>query len=302
MQAARQPTRATARRHASSKLPAGSEMAHSSRWLTALISKLLTQHIAAGPTLAEWHDRAIIGFHRIVKERRLLDHVQLGMLVRSYRVHGPACESLPPHTLIRELASAFHRLNNILPNHSVFYPHTRRDLAPYFTQVAKAFPAQIDEVLECVASIAVPARIEFWRVSSQAFATHISLHSEDEEYGPASEQIRLSPVYLTRNLADIVLHATVLSDRVKGADAAEFRCEWSGLAGRELVDKSDPLAASAGKVARVDAGLTRGEWPCDELRRNWPKIVSALGGPIIRLFDPEAPYSSDLVRNLIARL
>ena len=49
-----------------------------------------------------------------------------------------------------------------------------------------------------------------------------------------------------------------------------------------------------GRIARADHRVTIGEWPVAELVA-WPRIVSALGAPVMRLFHPSFDFSAEWV-------
>jgi hypothetical protein len=112
----------------------------------------------------------------------------------------------------------------------------------------------------------------------------------------------LAILFLTRRLAEIVIHAQVYSQRFASVESVEFRCEWSGLLERELRDPDPTIHWPRGRIARVDHRVTVGQWPVRVLANNWPEIESALGGPVIRLFHPTFDYSADFIRQQLPRL
>jgi hypothetical protein len=74
----------------------------------------------------------------------------------------------------------------------------------------------------------------------------------------------------------------------------EFRCKWHGLAQREVFDVRPFVHWLPGKVSQANHRVTAGEWAVAELTA-WPRIVSTLGGPVMRLFDPNFDLSPEWV-------
>jgi hypothetical protein len=126
-------------------------------------------------------------------------------------------------------------------------------------------------------------------------AADVRSHEEDEE---RFSQVGLSPgqwfspYFTMRNIAELVLHSYLLSQRLPAAETVEFRCEWSGLRERKLADVESALLGPRkwSGMARTDHLITVKEWPVSDLTRSWPEVVSALGGPAIRLFEPAFDY------------
>jgi hypothetical protein len=134
------------------------------------------------------------------------------------------------------------------------------------------------------------------RVSPEGLATHICIHQEDERQESAGRGTRFDPLYLTRQLADLVLHASLFAQRFPTAEAVQFHCEWSGLREREMAGPDGRLDRRTHKIARADCCITSGEWPLGELGRSWPDVVSVLGAPVLRMFDPNVNFSGDWIR------
>jgi hypothetical protein len=107
-----------------------------------------------------------------------------------------------------------------------------------------------------------------------------------------------SPLFMTRDLTVILHHAYHLAKGFPSSEAVELRCEWSGLLERELAEAHPQLrtAWSRGRIARVDHRITQGEWSIADIPNAWPEMVSALGGPVMRLFDTTFDYSPNWVR------
>ncbi len=99
-----------------------------------------------------------------------------------------------------------------------------------------------------------------------------------------------------RALAELTRHAHLLAQEFPSVHSIEFRCEWVGLQGREIWD---PGLRGAfyypGQVAHCDRAITVAECSPAELAADWPQIVSRLGAPVRRLFNPSADFSHDWV-------
>ena len=228
------------------------------RSLTSLIEKLLSEYTTDRSNLDEWHDRAFARFLGLVGDRKLADRASLGTFARSYRLHVRDGDGVTPNRLLRELNSAYRSLDTALREHHVFYPYTRRELAPYFIQDKATLRGRADEILECfVAPPDVELGVDLWRVSPSGLAAHISIHREDEKEDSPGRGRRFYPPFLSLGLTDIVLHASALAERFPAVEFVEFRCEWSGLRERELVGADGRLERRTGQIARADGRTTR---------------------------------------------
>jgi hypothetical protein len=119
-----------------------------------------------------------------------------------------------------------------------------------------------DEILEALA-LDINNDMLFWRVSSNGLATTITNHNEDREIPQYRQQglipgTWLRPFNVTKALAELVLHAFILSEWLPSADTVEFRCEWSGLLERRLSDP-DQMGYDAGQIARTNHIMTVSE-------------------------------------------
>jgi hypothetical protein len=109
------------------------------------------------------------------------------------------------------------------------------------------------------------------------------------------------PYGAVRDVAELVRHARAFAQRFTAAEAVELRTEWWGLLEREAGDPRATYYRDRSNVARADHSLTSGEWPVAELERAWPKIVSALVGPVARLFNPSDDFPPELVAQMEPR-
>ncbi len=270
------------------------------RSLTSLIEKLLADHLRTRPTLEEWHERALARLYGAVSDKKS-DQAKLGTLARSYCVHTKHGDKISPSALANTLRSVHASLGSTVPRGDLFYVyHNNPALIPYFTSDSRLSKNGTEEILEFLAIDTMINRIGFWRVSPVGLATAISDHVEDRD----SERHRAYglhpgkwfwPFRLTCNLVELVLHASSFGQKFPSAERAEFRCEWSGLLERQISDP-EQMGYDSGQIARVDHRITVGEWPVSELGRSWPEIVSALGSPMMRLFDNDFDYSPEFIR------
>jgi hypothetical protein len=240
----------------------------------------------------------------LVAERQLSAAVQKGLAAKSYCIVGAAGQEVAPNTLLTHLRSVHSELSGMFSYMPFFYPYTRPGLTPYFASDRNLRRGAMEEILECFNYPDAVSTIELWRVSPAGLASDIRPLFEDfGEFPNFSLETGkwFSPFFMTRDLAAVVFHALDFAKRIPGAEAIEFRCEWSGLLERELADAEPGRRWSRGKIARVDQRITQGEWPVEAIRAAWPQVVSALGGPVVRLFDSAFDYSADWVRSQSSR-
>jgi len=272
------------------------------RSLTSLIEKLLADYLKDQPALEDWHERAFVRFTDILIDKKIPGDIYKKCRVLSYSIITSDGQRSNPQSLCRELQTIHQHQSNLISSPNLFYPYTRPDIAPYFTSDTRLRRGSIEEILECGLfpdKANLRGSTEFWRVSPLGLATHIRPHFEDrEDFRERNLEPGkwFCPFFLTRDIAELVFHAANFSQRFPSAKAIEFRCEFSGLLEREIGDARPLVHWLPGKIARVDHRITTYEHPAIDIRNTWPDIVSALGGPVMRLFDPAFNYSADWVR------
>jgi hypothetical protein len=274
------------------------------RSLTSLVEKLLSDHVRVRPTLEDWHERAQTRLLGILAEKQPKAKKQ-ALLARSYAIETRSSERINPALLTRTLQIIHAELSNFIPNPEIFYPYTRVEIAPYFVYDSR-FSTISDEILECIALPENHVRnTEFWRISPTGIASDVRDFPEDHEN---FRQLNLepgrwfSPLLMARELYSLTQHAYLFSERFSSAATVQFRCEWTGLLEREIRDHEPMADYLPGKMARVDSRVTTGEWPVSAVRMEWPEIASALGAPVIRLFDPNFDYTADFIRSQMRRI
>ena len=306
MQAETRSTQVNLRLQPALKEAAEKAAARDHRSLTSLIEKLLSDFLRTQPTLEDWHERAMARFLGVVSDRKLSDQIRHGKMARSYSIINHNGESLNPTSMINILRSAYSDVGNTISNHHAFYIYTRPELQPYFTYDGNLERSKMSEILECAVTPPVASSLELWRASPAGLVADVRTLDEDDE---RFSQLGLRPgkwfcpFFLTRNLAELVLHAHLFSRRFPVTEAVEFRCEWSGMQERELADPDSTFGHwERGHIARADHRVTIAQSQANDLGRTWPEVVSALGGPVMRLFDPAFDYSPDWVRTQVDRL
>jgi hypothetical protein len=139
---------------------------------------------------------------------------------------------------------------------------------------------------------------DFWRVSPRGLATIIRGYAEDMTQSPPLPPIRpgtcLSPTSLTQEVAELVCHARAFARLFGGVRRVAFRCEWWGLAGRELFDL-DARWAHRGP-APDDRRVANAQVPVATLAQAWPEVVALLIAPVLRAFEPDLLLDADWVR------
>jgi len=269
------------------------------RSLTSFIEKLIIDFVGTEADLSDWQTKAVSKFKRTMID---IKSAQGGFIARSYLVRSKTGQTLKPNKLLSVLDIAHGNLGDLISSPHIFYPYTSADLKPNFTYDLELRLGNFDEILECAAKI--ENNPSFWRFSPLAMGTDIRPHWEDIANVEAPKNVRwFAPYHFTHHLAEIVLHALVLSEQLKDADNIEFRCEWTGLAERQLAkfDHSNSFQL-LGKMAHADSRITSGAWDIKYLRQDWPEVVATLGAPVMRLFDPNLDYSARIVRDLIPHL
>lgn len=144
---------------------------------------------------------------------------------------------------------------------------------------------------------------DFWRVSPRGFATIIRGYAEDmaqpETHTPIRPGTCLSPPVLTQEVAELVCHARAFARLFAGVRRVAFRCEWWGLAGRELFDPEANWphrgpALGDHSVATVQVTIAR-------LAHNWPEVVAHLIAPPLRAVETDLLLDANWVRNQAPR-
>jgi hypothetical protein len=144
---------------------------------------------------------------------------------------------------------------------------------------------------------------DFWRVSPTGFATVIRPYPEDQPQPagvpPVPAGTYLSPVAVAQEVGELVCHARAFSRLFAGVRRVAFRCEWWGLAGRELFDPEGhwPHRGPALSDRCVATTLV----PLARLAHAWPETVAQLIAPVVRAVEPDVALDGDWVRRQAPR-
>ena len=271
---------------------------HERETLLSAINSLIKAPVEPNPTeaLKDWHIRADGRFLELAKTHKLSQNVLKSRVNFSYAIQTSDRSHLQPGKLKQILQVINQELNNFVRGAGPFYVYTNEP--PQLIQdIHDGDPR--GEFLESAIwedMAYVVTRTEFWRISSDGRATYIRPFWEDTAPNPQMPNGWFSPSLLVRALAELTRHAHLLARELPSVHSVEFRCEWVGLQGREIWD---PGLRGAfyypGQVAHCDRAITVAECSPAELAADWPQIVSRLGAPVHRLFNPRADFSPDWV-------
>lgn len=250
-------------------------------------SQLLPRPPSPSEILERWHKTSHERFLTLFKKighrwPAELDkhHYQL-----SYAVVCLEPENIPIASLtdaLRQMSAEIHDL--VWTGWSMFYPFSRPEIKPYVVPDPNEVAAILETSLlnETSLDTTLP---DVWRVSEDGKATIIRGYREDRPgRGIGAPGTTFNPKLLIRELAELVRHARAFAERFSTAESVIFRCEWFGLDGRKIADGT---YWSVERVARASGRVSVGQWSIGALRSEWPNVVSALGSPILALFDPK---------------
>lgn len=266
------------------------------RTLTSWIEKMIIDQIARQATLSEWTTSTRIRFLRALFEAGHGRVLQPGAMAMAYTIKYPGEFGIEPARLVLELQDINFKMAQLIRNPHFLHIYTnRRELRPYF-RGDETLP-KVDEILECCITPDEAGTIECWRVSRFGQVAEVRPFREDADslnkHLGREPGTWFSPRFMTSRLVDLVMHAAVFSHKFPGAERIEFRCEWSGLAERELAELNMEHAWDKGQIARASERVSTGEWSVVDVRHSPYAIVRALGGPVLRMFNPVFDYLPD---------
>ena len=253
--------------------------------LPVLANRLESWHVAAhdafldlaplspvGPHLTRRHYALSYGFELSGPE--MLEHAQLPELLRR---------------AVFEVQPMFRGVLNM------FDPPYRRAVRPRFTVDAATGDAETDFMEVAWLRDRPPTETaDFWRVSPRGFATIIRDYTEDRSGQDQLPGTRFSPNVLAQEIAELVLHARALTRFFSSVPRVMLRCEWWGLAGRELFDPDSDWANR--RSAIDDHRLVTLQVPSASLTQAWPEVVAKIMAPVLRVFEPDLALGPDWVR------
>ena len=250
--------------------------------------------------LADWHLAARRAFLALVPRSPAAPLLASRHYALSY-----ALELLHPQTLDHAQLPehlrrcAFEAQAQFPPGLRMFEPPYRLAARPRFV----ADPSTGDDdtdFLETAWLRAYPPteNADLWRVSPKGFATVVKPYEEDRAEVNAALGTQpgtwLNPDLLARELAELVCHARSFARFFAGARRAVFRCDWWGLAGRELFDPEGRWAQSGAALGDHRAAAL--DVPIASLMQAWPEAVARLMAPVLRALEPDLVLDADWVR------
>ncbi len=259
---------------------------------------------AATPDLAQrlltWHRAARAAFLPLVPRSPVADS-----LARRHYALSYGLEQIRPETLEQaQFADALRRtVFELQPQFrsgwNMFDPPYRRAVQARFV----VDPASGDDEEDFLEAAWLRDRdpgetSDFWRVSPRGMATILRGYAEDMTQAPPLPPVSpgtcLSPILLAQEVAELVCHARAFARLFSGVRRVAFRCEWWGLAGRELFD-TDARWVHHGP-ALDDRRVATAQVPLASLAQTWPEVVAMLIAPVLRAFEPDLVLDADWVR------
>jgi hypothetical protein len=259
------------------------------RAVPALQDRLLDWHLAARHAFLQLVPRSPVA---ALLERR---HYALSYALELSRPQTVDHAQLPEH--LRHCAFEAQAL--FRPGLRMFEPPYRLAARPRFV----ADPASGDDdtdFLETAWLRAYPTTetADLWRVSPKGFATIVKPYAEDQAQVNVTLGTQpgtwLNPDLLARELAELVCHARSFARFFAGARRAIFRCDWWGLAGRELFDPEGRWAQSGAALGDHRAAAL--DVPIASLVQAWPEAVARIMAPVLRALEPDLVLDADWVR------
>jgi hypothetical protein len=99
---------------------------------------------------------------------------------------------------------------------------------------------------------------------------------------------------LTQEVAELAWHARIFARLFTGVRRVAFRCEWWGLAGRELFDTEARWPHRG--PALGDHCVSTLHVPLARLAQSWPEVVAQLIAPVMRAVEPDVVLDAEWVR------
>lgn len=250
--------------------------------------------------LLTWHRAARAAFLALVPRSPMADSLARRHYALSYGFDLIRPEMLEPAQLADALRrTAFEQQAQFRSGWNMFDPPYRRAVQARFV----LDPASGDDEQDFLETAWLRDRnpgetADFWRVSPFGLATILRGYAEDMTQTAPLPPIRpgtcLSPSALTQEVAELVCHARAFARRFGGVRRVVFRCEWWGLAGRELFDTDASWVQR--RPALDDRRVASLQVPVATLSQAWPEAVAQLIAPVLRAFEPDLVLDADWVR------
>ena len=250
--------------------------------------------------LRAWHDAARAAFLGLVPRSPVAEQLKRRHFALSYGFELIDRRPLERVQLSELLRLAAFEQRTLFPDVlNMFDPPWRRTVQARF----KVDAATGDEEAEFLEVAWLRDRVptetaDFWRFSPIGMATILRDYAEDRSAGGPGQGMQpgrwFSPNALAQEMAELVCHARIVARMFGSVRRVCFRCEWWGLAGRELYDPS------ASWVSRGPSGddhrVVTLQVPAAALVEGWAGIVAQLIAPVVRNFEPDLLLTADWVR------
>jgi hypothetical protein len=264
-----------------------------------LDAPLLTDRLAA------WHAAAHAAFLGLVPLSPVAEHLERRHYALSYGFELSGPEMLDHAQLPELLRRVVFELQPMFRGVMIMFdPPYRRAVRPRFAVDAAADEGETDFLEVAWLRDRPPNETaDFWRLSPRGLATIARDYAEDRT--AANQQLGIqsgtwfSPNILAQEIADLVCHARALARFFAGARRVHFRCEWWGLAGRELFDPHTSWAHRGS--ASDDHRIVTTQATAAGLAQAWPDVVARIMAPVLRAFEPDLALGPDWVRAQMPR-
>jgi hypothetical protein len=255
--------------------------------------------------LAAWHKATHDAFLRLVPLSPVAESLERRHYVLSYAFELTNQETLVHAQVAEILRRVVFELRPLFRNVMVLFdPPYRRAVQPRFAADAATGDGETDFLEVAWLRDRPPTEIaDFWRVSPCGFATIVRDYPEDRLAGNDALGMQpgawFSPNVLAQEVAALVCHARSLTRFFAGVRRVHFRCEWWGLAGRELFDPNSNWVHR--DATTDDHRIVTAQASAASLGQAWPETVAQIMAPVLRAFDPDLALGPEWVRGQMAR-
>jgi hypothetical protein len=255
--------------------------------------------------LAAWHAAAHAAFLEQVPLSPVAQHLRRRHYALSYGFELTGQEMLDHAQLPELLRRAVFELQPMFRGMLIMFdPPYRRAVRPRFAVDDATGDGETDFLEVAWLRDRPPTETaDFWRLSPRGFATIVRDYAEDRAAGNRELGMQpgtwFSPNVLAQEIAALICHARALIRFFAGVRRVYFRCEWWGLAGRELFDPHTSWAHRS--QAADDHRLVTLQTSAASLAQAWPDAVAQIMAPVLRAFEPDLALGSDWVRAQASR-
>ena len=255
--------------------------------------------------LAAWHAAAHDAFLRLVPLSPVADNLERRHYALSYAFELTNQETLVHAQLAEILRRVAFELRPLFRNGMILFdPPYRRAVQPRFAVDDATGDTETDFMEVAWLRDRPPSETaDFWRLSPCGFATIVRDYAEDRLAGNEALDMRpgtwFSPNVLAQEVAALACHARSLTRFFAGVRRVHFRCEWWGLAGRELFDPDTNWAHR--NAATDDHRVATAQVSAASLGQAWPETVAQIMATVLRAFEPDLALGPEWVRGQMAR-